>query len=116
MNGNVSLTDSDIGILVGYFVLSIAAGLFFSRIASRGIDHYFLGGRRIPGPLLTGASYAVINALTWFDGTLYGVDNQTTGGASGGRANLVSIDVATGAVTTLGVLPPNVDALEGNVR
>ena len=38
----------DWAIVAGYFALSLAVGLAFTRRAGRSTDEYFLGGRRIP--------------------------------------------------------------------
>jgi Na+/proline symporter len=35
-------------IIIGYFVITIIAGVYFSKYASKGITDYFLGGRNIP--------------------------------------------------------------------
>ena len=42
------LTSIDIVIILSYFLLTITIGLYFTRMASRNIDTYFLGGRRLP--------------------------------------------------------------------
>ncbi|MCP4197474.1 MAG: sodium:solute symporter [Proteobacteria bacterium] len=55
-----ALASLDMAVLVGYFVLAIGAGLFFRRIASKGIESYFLGNRRIPWWVL-GASGTASN-------------------------------------------------------
>lgn len=45
---NVDLATIDWLILAGYFVLTLMVGLTLARLASRSINDYFLGGRRIP--------------------------------------------------------------------
>jgi Na+/proline symporter len=42
------LTNLDLGIIVAYFLLIVAAGVVLARRASKGIPAYFLGGRTIP--------------------------------------------------------------------
>jgi hypothetical protein len=55
-----------------------------------------------------------ICAMTFLDGVLYGV---TAGDQSGTpAARLVTINTTTAAVTFVGNLPDNIDALEGNIR
>lgn len=63
----------------------------------------------LSGDITPGTDY--LCALTFLDGTLYGVttDQATT-------ARLVTVDLVTAVVTEVGVLPVNIDALEGNVR
>ncbi len=60
MQVDISLANVDVAILVLYFVLVIGAGLFFRRLASRDIESYFLGNRRIPWWIL-GASGTASN-------------------------------------------------------
>jgi solute:Na+ symporter, SSS family len=62
------LTPTDITIIAAYFVLTIMVGLYFTRLASRNIDSYFLGGRRMPWYILS-----VSNASGMFDvsGTMW---------------------------------------------
>jgi Na+/proline symporter len=42
------LTITDWAIIVAYFAVSLAIGLFYSRRAGRGVDEYFLSGRNLP--------------------------------------------------------------------
>jgi len=44
----INLETIDIVIISSYFVMIIVVGLVLSRLASRSINDYFLGGRRIP--------------------------------------------------------------------
>jgi len=48
MNTPDTLPALDLGLILGFFLLTLAAGLYFGRRASRGLDDYFLGGRRLP--------------------------------------------------------------------
>jgi len=49
MEGTVSdLALIDNAIIIGYFLVTVFAGIYFSRFASKGITDYFLGGRNIP--------------------------------------------------------------------
>jgi len=43
-----SLASIDYTIIALYFVTTIGAGLYFRKLASKGISEYFLGGRKIP--------------------------------------------------------------------
>ena len=58
----------DITIIASYLVLVLTAGVFLARKASQSMDSYFLGGRKIPWPLLS-----VSNASGMFDitGTMW---------------------------------------------
>jgi len=59
--GTIStLSTVDLTIVAIYFVLIIGTGVFFSKIASKGINEYFLGGRKIPWWIL-GASGSASN-------------------------------------------------------
>jgi SSS family solute:Na+ symporter len=49
-------------IIIGYLGLSLALGLVMSRRASSSLDHYYLGGRKMPWYLL-----GVVGMTTWFD-------------------------------------------------
>jgi Na+/proline symporter len=60
MQLDISLASVDMAILIGYFALAIGAGLFFRRRASKDIESYFLGNRRIPWWIL-GASGTASN-------------------------------------------------------
>jgi len=57
-----SLATLDYVIILGYLSLSIVMGLVMSRQAGASMDHYFLGGRRVPWYLL-----GVMGMATWFD-------------------------------------------------
>ena len=57
-----SLTTLDYSIIVAYLALSLVMGLVMSRRASASLDHYFLGGRKIPWYLL-----GVMGMANWFD-------------------------------------------------
>lgn len=57
-----SLALIDYIIIVGYLGLSLALGLIMSRRASSSLDHYYLGGRKMPWYLL-----GVVGMTTWFD-------------------------------------------------
>ncbi len=59
-SGILELPLIDILIIAVYFILVILIGIFLSRLASKGIDDYFLGGRRIPWWVL-GASGSASN-------------------------------------------------------
>lgn len=64
----MSLHAIDILIIVGYVVATLWVGFWISRRASRSIQHYFLGGNRIPWYML-----GVSNASGMFDisGTMW---------------------------------------------
>jgi hypothetical protein len=63
------------------------------------------------GPTLNGGpNNGSINALTFHQGQLYGVDNQAAADPTT-AANLIHIDVVTGQVTDLGSLPPGTDSI-----
>ena len=59
-SGPVNLAFIDVAILVGFFATLLVLGLVLSRLASRGLEDYFLGGRRLPWWLL-GVSTATSN-------------------------------------------------------
>jgi hypothetical protein len=67
-------------------------------------------GAGTAGPALTGApaGFACINATAAQAGTVFGVDSDTAGVAS---TTLVRINPATGAITNVGALPNDTDAL-----
>ncbi|MHC4410152.1 MAG: IPT/TIG domain-containing protein [Planctomycetota bacterium] len=73
-------------------------------------------GITLPSVALTGgpATPAVIGALAWLDGVLYGVANNNQGPSAPRSSDLITIDPITGAIATIGALPPGVDALVGN--
>jgi SSS family solute:Na+ symporter len=64
----MQLQPIDLGIIGAYIVIIVVAGLAMSRLASRNIDSYFLGGNRIPWYVL-----GVANASGMFDitGTMW---------------------------------------------
>ena len=64
----MGLTTPDILVLVVYFVLMIAIGVYVTRRASRNLDSYFLGGKSMPWWLL-----GVSNASAMWDitGTMW---------------------------------------------
>ena len=43
-----SLTTIDYAIVIAFFACLVGIGLYFKRMASESLEHYFLGGRRIP--------------------------------------------------------------------
>ena len=55
-----ALATIDIVIIVGFLVIVTLIGYMMSRVASKGLDDYFLGGKRIPWWVL-GASTATSN-------------------------------------------------------
>lgn len=57
-----SLAPLDYVIIASYLLISVIMGLVMSRQASASLDHYFLGGRRIPWYLL-----GVMGMANWFD-------------------------------------------------
>ncbi|MHC4940927.1 MAG: DUF6923 family protein [Planctomycetota bacterium] len=73
-------------------------------------------GITLPTVALTGgpATPAVIGAMAWLDGVLYGVANNNQGPDAPKTSDLITIDPATGAIDTIGALPQGVDALVGN--
>lgn len=68
------------------------------------------------GPVMTGGDPALdaVNAMTFHNGTLYAINNDDDG-TPGSATELVMIDPATGVITRIGPLPPDVDALASNV-
>jgi len=64
----VNLQPLDIGIVIGYLVLTLLIGFLVSNRASKNLDSYFLGGRRIPWYIL-----GISNASGMFDitGTMW---------------------------------------------
>jgi len=42
------LAPIDWALIVGYFILALGIGLYYSRRASKGIDQYFISGRSLP--------------------------------------------------------------------
>ena len=56
----VELSALDQGIIIFYFLAIAGVGLAMSRLASKGIDNYFLGGKKIPWWIL-GASGTASN-------------------------------------------------------
>ncbi len=64
----MNLQPLDIGIVIGYLVLTLLIGFLVSNRASKNLDSYFLGGRRIPWYIL-----GISNASGMFDitGTMW---------------------------------------------
>jgi Na+/proline symporter len=64
----MNLKPLDIGIVIGYLVLTLLIGFLISKRASKNLDSYFLGGRRIPWYIL-----GISNASGMFDitGTMW---------------------------------------------
>ena len=64
----MNLQPLDIGIIIGYLVLTLVIGFLISNRASKNLDSYFLGGRKIPWYIL-----AISNASGMFDitGTMW---------------------------------------------
>lgn len=64
----MNLQPLDIGIVIGYLVLTLIIGFLISKRASKNLDSYFLGGRRIPWYIL-----GISNASGMFDitGTMW---------------------------------------------
>lgn len=58
--GAPTLATVDIAIIIGFLVIVSLIGYMMSRVASKGLDDYFLGGKRIPWWVL-GASTATSN-------------------------------------------------------
>lgn len=57
-----SLAPIDYVIMGGYLLLSLVMGVLMSRKASASLDHYFLGGKKLPWYLL-----GVAGMANWFD-------------------------------------------------
>ncbi|MDX8411983.1 MAG: hypothetical protein R8K46_08990 [Mariprofundaceae bacterium] len=57
------------------------------------------------GPTVTGGANGRLNGMVFVGATLYGVDSLRT------SANLITINITTGASITIGALPNNIDAL-----
>ncbi len=66
----MELSKIDLGIILGYLVLTVLFGLYVSKRASRDMDSYFLGGNEIPWYYL-----GLSNASGMFDisGTMWAV-------------------------------------------
>lgn len=64
----MKLHPVDATIIVGYLILVVVSGILLARKAAQSMDSYFLGGRKIPWPLLS-----VSNASGMFDitGTMW---------------------------------------------
>jgi SSS family solute:Na+ symporter len=64
----VQLTLTDIIVIFGYLIVTIGLGIYFTRLASKNIDSYFLGGRSMPWYVLS-----LSNASGMFDisGTMW---------------------------------------------
>ncbi len=57
-----SLGAADIAMVAAYLLVVLGAGLLMTRRASRSLEDYFLGGRRLPWWLL-----GIAGMTTWFD-------------------------------------------------
>jgi SSS family solute:Na+ symporter len=44
----MKLAPIDWSLIIGYFILALGIGLYYSRRASKGIDQYFISGRSLP--------------------------------------------------------------------
>jgi solute:Na+ symporter, SSS family len=64
----MNLATIDLVIIIVYFGITILIGLYFTRLASRNIQSYFLGGNRMPFYILS-----ISNASGMFDvsGTMW---------------------------------------------
>jgi len=51
------MTQIDLGIIILYLVSMLGIGLYYRRFADRGLENFFLAGRKVPG-WLNGVSYA----------------------------------------------------------
>jgi len=57
-----TLSTLDYVIIAGFLLLTLAFGLVMSRTAGASLDHYFLGGRKLPWYLL-----GIAGMANWFD-------------------------------------------------
>lgn len=57
-----TLSLLDYAIMAGFLLLTLAFGLLMSRTAGASLDHYFLGGRKLPWYLL-----GIAGMANWFD-------------------------------------------------
>jgi len=57
-----TLSTLDYVVMAGFLFLILASGLIMSRTAGTSLDHYFLGGRRLPWYLL-----GIAGMANWFD-------------------------------------------------
>ena len=57
-----ALTSLDLVVVILYLAITLALGVWLRRRAAQSLDHYFLGGRRLPWPLLGMSGMA-----NWFD-------------------------------------------------
>ena len=65
---HISVHWIDLAVIGAYIVFILAAGVYLTRLASRNIDSYFLGGRQLPWWLLglSGtASYFDVTGVMW---------------------------------------------------
>src|SRR5665648_71936 len=70
----MNLQPLDIGIVIGYLVLSILIGFLISKQANKNLDSYFLGGRSIPWYILGISNASGIFDITgtmWFVSILF---------------------------------------------
>ena len=58
------LQPIDIGIVAAYIVVIMAAGFAMSKLASKNLDSYFLGGNKIPWYVL-GVANASLSEMTY---------------------------------------------------
>jgi SSS family solute:Na+ symporter len=65
---NMQLSPIDIGIILGYLVLTVSIGFWISQRAGKNLDSYFLGGKQLPWYML-----GLSNASGMFDitGTMW---------------------------------------------
>src|SRR5210317_104401 len=64
----MNIHSVDVGIIIGYLILVVTAGILVSKRASKNLDSYFLGGKTMPWYIL-----GVSNASGMFDitGTMW---------------------------------------------
>ena len=65
---SITVSRIDLAVIAVYLVAIVVAGVYLTRLASRDIDSYFLGGRRMPWWLLgiSGtASYFDVTGVMW---------------------------------------------------
>ena len=57
-----TLSPIDLWIIGGYLFVTLALGLWLRRRATQNLEHYYLGGRLLPWPLL-----GLSGMTNWFD-------------------------------------------------
>jgi solute:Na+ symporter, SSS family len=75
----IQVAGIDVAIVIGYLGLILVAGLVLSRFASRDVDSYFLGGRKLPWWLLglSGtACYFDVAGVMWTISLFYVMGQQ----------------------------------------